>query len=216
MFSGPSGTGKTRAAEVLAHELDTPLCQVDLSVVVSKYIGETEKNLARVFDAADASNALLLFDEADALFGKRSEVRHSHDRYANIEISYLLQRLEGFGGLTVLSTNMASSMDAAFLRRLRFVVPFAFPTSAERRKIWAQVFPDSTPVDELDLDALATLPASGAMIRNMAIHAAFAAAACGGAVTHDLILRAARRELDKTGQLLPDALLAQCTTTVNP
>ena len=203
LFSGPTGTGKTLAAEVLAHELDTPLCSVDLAAVVSKYIGETEKNLSRVFDAAEASNALLLFDEADALFGRRSQVRDSHDRYANVEVSYLLQRFEAFDGLAVLSTNMADALDVAFLRRLRFVVTFEFPAAPERKRIWSTVFPPAVPVDEPDLDALASIPVTGATIRNIALHAAFAAAHCGGSVTQDLIISAAERELEKTGQPLP-------------
>ena len=127
LFSGPSGTGKTMAGEVLANELKLDLYRIDLSQVVNKYIGETEKNLRRVFDAAEEGGAILLFDEADALFGKRSEIKDSHDRYANIEVSYLLQKMEAYRGLAILTTNMKSALDAAFLRRIRFVVQFPFP-----------------------------------------------------------------------------------------
>ena len=141
LFAGESGTGKTMAAEVLANELRLDLYRIDLSAVVSKYIGETEKNLRRLFDAAEDGGAILFFDEADALFGKRSEVKDSHDRYANIEINYLLQRMEAYRGLAILATNMKSALDPAFLRRLRFIVDFPFPGAAERRAIWQQVFP---------------------------------------------------------------------------
>ena len=144
LFAGESGTGKTMAAEVLANELRLDLYRIDLSAVVSKYIGETEKNLRRLFDAAEDGGAILFFDEADALFGKRSEVKDSHDRYANIEINYLLQRMEAYRGLAILATNMKSALDTAFLRRLRFIVNFPFPGAAERRAIWERVFPPET------------------------------------------------------------------------
>ena len=153
LFSGPSGTGKTLAAEILANELRLDLFRIDLSAVVSKYIGETEKNLRRVFDAAEEGGAVLLFDEADALFGKRSEVKDSHDRYANVEVSYLLQRMEAYRGLAILTTNMKEALDPAFLRRLRFVVQFPFPDQAHRAEIWRRIFPAKTPTDELDLCA---------------------------------------------------------------
>ena len=153
LFAGPSGTGKTMAAEVLANELRLDLYRIDLSAVVSKYIGETEKNLRRVFDAAEEGGAILLFDEADALFGKRSEVKDSHDRYANIEISYLLQRMEAYRGLAILATNMKEALDPAFLRRLRFVVQFPFPDQTQRAEIWRRIFPAKTPTDSLDIDA---------------------------------------------------------------
>src|ERR1051325_10574431 len=136
------------AAEVIAHELRLDLYRIDLASVVSKYIGETEKNLRRIFDAAEDGGAVLLFDEADALFGKRSEVRDSHDRYANIEVSYLLQRMEAYRGLAILTTNMKTALDPAFLRRLRFVVQFPFPDAAQRELIWRRIFPDATPVAE--------------------------------------------------------------------
>ena len=142
LFSGPSGTGKTLAAEVLANELKLDLYRIDLSAVVSKYIGETEKNLKQVFDAAEAGGVLLLFDEADALFGKRAEVKDSHDRYSNIEVGYLLQRMESFQGLAILTTNFKSSLDKAFQRRLRFSVDFPFPDAAQREAIWSKTFPE--------------------------------------------------------------------------
>ena len=151
---------------MLAHELDLDLYRIDLSQVVNKYIGETEKNLRRVFDAAEEGGAILLFDEADALFGKRSEVKDSHDRYANIEVSYLLQRMEAYGGLAILTTNMKSALDPAFLRRLRFVVQFPFPDAALARGIWRRVFPAPTPTEGLDFGQLARLQVAGGNIRN--------------------------------------------------
>ena len=141
LFAGESGTGKTLAAEAIANEVDLDLYRIDLATLVSKYIGETEKNLKRLFDAAEASGAVLLFDEADALFGKRSEVKDSHDRYANIEVAYLLQRIEAYRGLAILTTNMKSALDRAFLRRIRFVVSFPFPDAAAREQIWRRQFP---------------------------------------------------------------------------
>ncbi|MDX1530153.1 MAG: ATP-binding protein [Rhodothermales bacterium] len=176
LFAGPSGTGKTLAAEVLAHALRLDLYHIDLSGVVSKYIGETEKNLRRVFDAAEAGGAVLLFDEADALFGKRSEVKDSHDRYANLEVSYLLQRMEAYRGLAILTTNLKGALDEAFQRRLRFTVAFPFPDAAQRAAIWRRVFPPETPTDGLDTDRLAQLNAPGGTIRTVALHAAFLAA----------------------------------------
>src|SRR4029077_8125382 len=161
MFVGASGTGKTMAAEVIASELGLDLFRIDLSQVVNKYIGETEKNLRRIFDAADESGAILLFDEADALFGKRSEVKDSHDRYANIEVSYLLQRMEAYRGLAILTTNMKSALDPAFLRRIRFIVQFPFPDEAERAAIWRRVFPSEADTLGLDHDRLACLRIAG-------------------------------------------------------
>lgn len=197
LFSGESGTGKTLAAEALAGELGLLLYRIDLSAVVSKYIGETEKNLRRLFDVAENGGAVLFFDEADALFGKRSEVKDSHDRYANIEVSYLLQRMEQFRGLAVLATNRKDALDQAFLRRLRFVINFPFPALAERRAIWAGAFPEAAPVDELNLDRLARLNLTGGSITNVAVNAAFLAAADGGRVTMPLVLSAARTEFRK-------------------
>ena len=200
LFCGPSGTGKTLAAEVIAAELGLDLYLIDLSAVVSKYIGETEKNLRAVFDSADKGGAVLLFDEADALFGKRTEVRDSHDRYANIEVSYLLQRMESYRGLAVLTTNLRSALDQAFLRRLRFVVQFPFPDAAQRAEIWRRVFPDAVPIGDLDASRLAQLTIAGGNIRNIAIAAAFLAAGDDSAdapVTMAHVLRAVRAEYAK-------------------
>jgi hypothetical protein len=197
LFAGPSGTGKTLAAEVLANELELDLFRIDLSTVVSKYIGETEKNLRRVFDAAEEGGAILLFDEADALFGKRSEVKDSHDRYANVEISYLLQRMEAYRGLAILATNMKEALDPAFLRRLRFVVLFPFPDQAQRAEIWRRIFPAKTPTDSLDINGLARLSISGGNIRNIALNAAFAAAGSEEPVRMPHLLGAVRLEYEK-------------------
>jgi hypothetical protein len=197
LFSGAAGTGKTMAAEVLAGELDLDLYRIDLSAVVSKYIGETEKNLRRVFDSAEGSGAILLFDEADALFGKRTEVRDSHDRYANIEVSYLLQRMEAYRGLAILTTNLEGALDQAFMRRLRFVVRFPFPDAAQRREIWQRTFPAATPVGTVDVDALARLDVAGGNIRNIGINAAFLAADSGQRVEMEHVLAAARSEYAK-------------------
>jgi hypothetical protein len=205
LFAGESGTGKTMAAEVLADELHLELFRIDLSAVVSKYIGESEKNLARVFDAAEDSGAILLFDEADALFGKRSEVKDSHDRYANIEVSYLLQRMEAYRGLAILTTNQKSALDTAFHRRLRFVVNFPFPEAAEREAIWRRVFPAATPTDGLDHVKLARLQVAGGNIRNIALNAAFHAAEDGRPVTMAHLLRAAHAEAGKRDRPLGDA-----------
>lgn len=201
LFSGESGTGKTMAAEVIANALNLDLYRIDLSAVVSKYIGETEKNLRKLFDAAEDSGAFLFFDEADALFGKRSEVKDSHDRYANIEINYLLQRMESYRGLAILATNMKSALDKAFLRRLRFIVDFPFPDLEQRKELWQKVFPSSAPVDEhLDFEHLAKLNLTGGNIHNIALNAAFLAAQQpDGKITMPLILNAARAESKKLG-----------------
>jgi ATPase family associated with various cellular activities (AAA)/Winged helix domain, variant len=205
LFAGPSGTGKTMAAEVLARELRLDLYRIDLSQVVSKYIGETEKNLRRVFDAAEGGGAILLFDEADALFGKRSEVKDSHDRYANIEVSYLLQRMEEYSGLAILTTNLKGALDPAFLRRLRFVVSFPFPDTAQREEIWRRVFPPETPTEGLDPLRLARLSVAGGNIRNIALHAAFLAAEAGVPVRMGHVLRAARGEYAKLEKTLTES-----------
>jgi hypothetical protein len=197
LFAGDSGTGKTMAAEVLANALQLNLYRIDLSAVVSKYIGETEKNLRRLFDAAEDGGAVLFFDEADALFGKRSEVRDSHDRYANIEINYLLQRMEAYRGLAILATNRKGALDVAFLRRLRFIINFPFPRVPERRAIWERVFPPETPTVDLDLPRLARLTLTGGSIHNIALNAAFLAAKAGEPVTMERLLAAARTELQK-------------------
>ena len=185
LFAGDSGTGKTMAAEVIANELRLNLYRIDLSAVVNKYIGETEKNLRRLFDAAEDGGAILFFDEADALFGKRSEVKDSHDRYANIEINYLLQRIESYRGLAILATNMKSALDTAFMRRLRFIVNFPYPTVADRRRLWEKVFlqPDAKKISPCRrstnsiTSSLAKLNLTGGHIHNAALNAAFRAAA---------------------------------------
>ncbi|MGV8803577.1 MAG: ATP-binding protein [Polaromonas sp.] len=205
LFSGESGTGKTMAAEVLARELQLDLYRIDLSAVVSKYIGETEKNLRRVFDAAEDSGAMLLFDEADALFGKRSEVKDSHDRYANIEVSYLLQRMEAYRGLAILTSNLKAALDIAFQRRLRFVVQFPFPDQVQREAIWRHVFPARTPVNAIDTVKLARLNVTGGSIRNIALNAAFRAADQGKAVSMAHLLHAAQHEASKGEHSLSDA-----------
>ncbi len=205
LFAGASGTGKTMAAEVLAGELELDLYRIDLSAVVSKYIGETEKNLRRVFDAAEAGGAILLFDEADALFGKRSEVKDSHDRYANIEISYLLQRMEAYRGLAILTTNMKSALDSAFLRRIRFIVDFPFPDARMREKIWEGVFPTETPLGSVNFKQLARLNIAGGNIRNIAMNAAFLAASENEPVQMSHLLMAARTEYAKIEKPLTDA-----------
>jgi SpoVK/Ycf46/Vps4 family AAA+-type ATPase len=208
LLAGPSGTGKTLAAEVLASTLRLDLYRIDLSQVVSKYIGETEKNLSRVFDAAEDGGAVLLFDEADALFGKRSEVSDSHDRYANIEVSYLLQRMESYRGLAILTTNMKSELDDAFLRRIRFVIQVPFPGPAEREAIWRRVFPAATPTEGLDARRLARLSVTGGNIRNIALNAAFLAAAGRTPVTMRHLLAAARTEYAKLERPLTDTEVA--------
>jgi hypothetical protein len=205
LFAGESGTGKTLAAEVLADELHLDLYRIDLAAVVSKYIGDTEKNLRRVFDAAEESGAILLFDEADALFGKRSEVRDSHDRYANIEVSYLLQRMEAYRGLAILTTNMKSALDVAFQRRLSFVVQFPFPDQTQRELIWRGIFPSATPLENIDYGKLARLNMSGGNIRNIALNAAFLAAEAGTPVRMAHLLRAAHSEAAKRDRPLSDA-----------
>jgi hypothetical protein len=207
LFSGESGTGKTMAAEVLANELSLDLYRVDLASTVSKYIGETEKNLRRVFDAAEDSGAILLFDEADALFGKRSEVKDSHDRYANIEVSYLLQRMEAYRGLAILTTNAGAALDPAFQRRLRFTVQFPFPDHTQRERIWRGAFPAATPLVGLDPVRLAQLNVAGGSIRNIAMNAAFLAAESGAGVGMGHLLQAARSEAAKRERPFSDAEL---------
>jgi hypothetical protein len=205
LFAGASGTGKTMSAEVLAQELRLDLYRIDLSSVVSKYIGETEKNLRRVFDAAEAGATILLFDEADALFGKRSEVKDSHDRYANMEVSYLLQRMEAYQGLAILTTNMKESIDTAFLRRIRFIVKFPFPDFAQRVEIWRRIFPKATPTQDLDATKLAKLNVAGGNIRNIALHAAFLAADDGKPIQMKHLLEATWSEYIKMERTLTDA-----------
>lgn len=197
LFAGESGTGKTLAAEVLAHHLKLPLYRIDLSTVVSKWVGETEKNTRRIFDAAENGGGILFFDEADALFGKRTEVQHSQDRFANIEINFLLQRMEAYRGLVILATNLKSALDTAFVRRLRFIVNFPYPGRADRERIWRGIFPDGAPVDELDFARLASLNVAGGSVQNIALTAAFLASSRKSRITMAVVLDAARLELRK-------------------
>ncbi|HET6393377.1 MAG TPA: AAA family ATPase [Blastococcus sp.] len=203
LFSGPPGTGKTLAAQVMAADVGLDLYRVDLSGVVSKYIGETEKNLSRIFAEAEHSNAILFFDEADALFGKRSEVTDAHDRYANIETSYLLQRMEDYSGVVVLATNLQQNLDRAFARRIRFLVDFPFPDETQRRRIWETHFPPLAPVgSDVDCAFLAReFPVAGGNIKNIVLNAAFLAAADGGTITSRHLLDGTRREFDKAGKV---------------
>ena len=205
LFAGESGTGKTMAAEVIANALQLNLYRIDLSAVVSKYIGETEKNLRKLFDAAENGGAILFFDEADALFGKRSEVRDSHDRYANIETSYLLQRMESYRGLSILATNMKSALDQAFMRRLRFIVDFPFPGPRERARMWRTAFPVDTPVENLDYGRLSQFRLTGGNIHSITLNAAFLAAEAGQAVTMPMVLSAARSEFRKLERPINEA-----------
>jgi hypothetical protein len=197
LFAGSSGTGKTMAAEVIAGTLELDLYRIDLSTIISKYIGETEKNLRRIFDAAETGGAILLFDEADALFGKRSEVKDSHDRYANIEVSYLLQSMESYSGLAVLTTNLKSAIDTAFLRRIRFITQFPFPDAELRAAIWQRAFPAQTPTEDLEPEKLAQLNVAGGNIRSIALNAAFIAAGVRAPVGMTHVLQAARGEYAK-------------------
>jgi hypothetical protein len=216
LFAGPSGTGKTMAAQIIARELGSALFQVDLAKTVSKYIGETEKALDAIFDAAEAASAVLLFDEADALFGKRSEVKDAHDRYANLEVAYLLQRIEAYRGLAILTTNLKENLDAAFLRRLRFIVDFPMPDAGNRLAIWTKMFPEEAPVaEDVDVSLLARqLPLSGGNIEQSVVNAAFRAAEDGGVIRMRHLVAATRAELAKMGmesagrsltRLLPEA-----------
>jgi ATP-dependent 26S proteasome regulatory subunit len=209
LFAGASGTGKTMAAEVIASSLQLDLYRIDLSQVVSKYIGETEKNLSQIFTAAANANAILLFDEADALFGKRTEISDSHDRYANIEVGYLLQQMEAYEGLAILTTNLKSNLDEAFIRRLRFIVDFSLPSGAERYQIWQQIFPKMLPIDpEIDWHMLAKqFEITGGNIRNIALAAAFLAADDGKNLTMLHLKQAIRREYQKMGKPLMESEL---------
>jgi SpoVK/Ycf46/Vps4 family AAA+-type ATPase len=209
LFSGPPGTGKTMAAAVIANDLGLSLYRIDLAQVVSKYIGETEKNLERVFVAAEQTNAILFFDEADALFGKRSDVKDAHDRYANIEISYLLQRMEEYAGLAILATNLRQHLDEAFLRRLQVSVEFPFPDEAHRRRIWETLFPRQAPISpDVEFDLLAReIKLAGGNLKNIALAAAFYAAEKGGTIDLTHISRAARREHQKLGRSWDESAL---------
>lgn len=202
LFSGPSGTGKTMAAEIIANELQLDLYKIDLSNVVSKYIGETEKNLSKIFYEAETSNAILFFDEADALFGKRSEVKDAHDRYANIETGYLLQKMEEYEGISILATNLKKNMDDAFMRRLHFLVEFPFPDETYRFRIWKQMFPKETPMSKnIDFDFLSKgFKIAGGNIKNIAVNAAFLAAGNSGIVNMEDIIQATKQEYRKIGR----------------
>jgi AAA+ superfamily predicted ATPase len=202
LFSGESGTGKTMAAEAIANELKAPLYRIDLSMVSSKFIGETEKNLRQIFDAAEAQESILFFDEADALFGKRSEVKDSHDRYANMQVGYLLQRIESYDGIVILATNFKKSLDPAFMRRIRFIVDFPFPDVESREEIWKKIYPKTVPVDSLDFKFLSRLNITGGSIRNIALNAAFMAAEDGNSVRMDHIKHAAEDEYNKLGRTM--------------
>lgn len=211
LFSGPPGTGKTLAAEILARYLGLDLYKIDLSRVVSKYIGETEKNLSRIFAEAERGDAVLFFDEADALFGKRTEVSDAHDRYANVEVSYLLQKMEEHDGVVLLASNLRGNMDDAFLRRLRSLVEFPFPDAASRLEIWRAHFPPAAPVDrDVDCELLAErLKVAGGNIKNIVLAAAFSAAADGGVIGMRHIMGGARREFEKIGKLWNESLFGQ-------
>lgn len=204
LFTGQPGTGKTMAADIIATELGLDLYKIDLSTVVSKYIGETEKNLSRIFAEAETSHAILFFDEADALFGKRTEVKDAHDRYANLEISYLLQKMEEFEGIVILATNLRQNMDEAFARRLHYIIEFPFPTTPDRRRIWQGIWPEAMPLAaDVDLDFMAErIAVAGGYIRNIALTAAFLAAADGGQVAMAHLVQATEREYQKMGRLL--------------
>ncbi len=207
LFAGQSGTGKTMAAEVIANELGLDVYKIDLSGLVSKYIGETEKNLARIFDEASDSNAILFFDEADALFGKRSEVKDTHDRYANIEISYLLQRMEEYEGIVILATNMRSNLDDAFLRRMRAIVEFPFPEVEDRLHILQRTLSAAAPLaPDVDLPFMAQqFRIAGGNIRNIALLAAFLAASEDAPIGMGYLLRATKREYQKLGRLIAES-----------
>ncbi len=207
LFSGPPGTGKTLAAQIMAHQLGIDLYRIDLSTVVSKYIGETEKNLEHIFSEASQSNAILFFDEADTIFGKRSEVKDAHDRYANIEVGYLLQRMESYSGVSILATNLRANLDDAFTRRLQFIINFPFPDEKYRLKIWQVLMPPDMPrADDLDLRLMANrFKLAGGSIRNILVSAAFLAASNGGKVEMPHLLHGARRELQKMGKLLTES-----------
>jgi vesicle-fusing ATPase len=200
LFAGPPGTGKTMAAEILAHQLDLPMYRIDLSQVANKYIGETEKNLKRLFDAADVSDCVLFFDEADSLFGRRTETRDAHDRYANLEISYLLDRMERFKGLAILASNRKKDLDEAFLRRLRYVIDFPLPSREQRLQIWSRSIPPGVGRDSVDLEFLArSFPLAGGHIRSIVFNACLQAAhrRAGRELGMEEIMIAVKREYDK-------------------
>jgi SpoVK/Ycf46/Vps4 family AAA+-type ATPase len=204
LFEGPPGTGKTMAASIVGNELGLPVFKIDLSKMQSKYIGETEKNLGAVFDIAQKNNAILFFDETDAIFSKRSEVRESHDKYANAEISFLLQRMEEYDGILILTTNFKQNIDAAFMRRISYVIRFPFPEKAQRLQLWNTIFPKEAELEEgIDFQFLAeTFELSGAMIKNAAVSAAFLAAAQSRKIGMREILLAVKKQFAKFGKTL--------------
>jgi SpoVK/Ycf46/Vps4 family AAA+-type ATPase len=203
LFAGASGTGKTMCAEIIGGDLQLDVYKIDLSCVVSKYIGETERNLSRIFDEAETSNSILFFDEADALFGKRTEVKDAHDRYANIEINYLLQKLDDYEGIVILATNLRGNLDKAFTRRLNYLVDFPFPNEHDRERIWTRVFPNETPLrEDIRLDFLARkFKLAGGNIKNIAVNSAYLAADNGGRVGMEQVILATKREYQKLGRL---------------
>jgi SpoVK/Ycf46/Vps4 family AAA+-type ATPase len=207
LFSGPPGTGKTLAAQIIANQLGIDLYRIDLSTVVSRYVGETEKNLERIFSEASESNAILFFDEADAIFGKRSEVKGAQDRFANIEVGYLLQRMESYDGVAILATNLIANLDEAFTRRLQFIINFPFPDEEYRLQIWQVLMPPDLPrVDDLDLELMAKrFKLAGGNIRNIIVSAAFLAATHGESVTMPHLMHGARREIQKMGRLVHES-----------
>jgi AAA+ superfamily predicted ATPase len=216
MFSGPSGTGKTLAAEIVAGDLGLDLFKIDLSSIVSKYIGETEKNLERVFSAATSTNTVLFFDEADSLFGKRSEVTDARDRYANLEVSYLLQRLEAYDGLVILATNFQKNIDDAFLRRIHVALEFTMPLEAERLALWQHAIPPGAPSKDIDWEFLARqFELSGGSIKGAALHAAFLAAEAGEPITMELLMLALKREFQKLGRLRTQTEFGKFTKLVS-
>ncbi|UFJ38959.1 AAA family ATPase [Brevibacillus humidisoli] len=211
LFSGPPGTGKTMSAQVVANELQLELYKIDLSQVFSKYIGETEKNLREIFQEAQGSNAILFFDESDALFGKRSEVKDSHDKYANVETAFLLQKMEEYEGISILATNYLQNIDEAFMRRIQFIIKFPFPDAAQREMIWRSMIPEEAPLsEEVDFRFLANqLPVSGGSIKNIVVSAAFLAAEEKQPISMPHILRACRHEMEKTGKIIPKSELGE-------
>ena len=202
LFSGPSGTGKTMAAQIIARQVQLDIYKIDLSSVVSKYIGETEKNLSKIFKEAETSNAILFFDEADALFGKRSQVKDAHDRYANIETGYLLQKMEEYEGVVILATNLSKNIDDAFLRRMQFIVEFPFPDKILRKQIWTGLFPEEAPLSkDIDFDFLSEkLKLTGGNIKNIAVASAFYAADRSKRIEMSHVMHAAKREYQKMGK----------------
>ena len=209
MFTGPPGTGKTMSAEVIASDLKLDLFKVNLATMVSKFIGETEKNLEELFEAADTGNVVLLFDEADSIFGKRSEVSNSNDRYANLEVSYLLQRIERFDGLVILTTNLKSNVDAAFLRRINLTVDFQTPNLVERQRLWNHVIPEVAPRSDLDLEFLSRFKITGADIRSVALTAAFRAADAGVPISMKEMVLALLDEFRKQGRVVETSAFGQ-------